>query len=392
MPSGAQEAPLKDIVVLDLTRWLAGPYCTMLLADAGATVIKVEPPVTGELTRQLEPILEGDEHVSGYFLRLNRRKKSVCLDFRNDDDKASFIELVKRADVVVENFRPGVMARLGLGEDYLRSVNPRLVVASISGFGASDSPLHDWPAFNLVAESMTGLVQIDSATGQPKALGPAIGDLVPSLHALSGILMALLRRGITGKGSYVDIAMFDSCLSLNELAVASATMTGEEVRYGRRINPNLAPYGLFEAKDGYICIAVASEEQWVRFCRVLGADDLAEIPELRIGAGRVDRLDDLIAPRMHEWLMQRTREEAAEALALGGVPASSVLSALESLDSEQAAARDMVESVVSPGGASYRIPASPIRMTPPFELTPPVTVAANADAATYLPATATPTK
>lgn len=384
MPPLNQKAPLDGLVVLDLTRWLAGPYCTMLLADAGATVIKVEPPNGGELTRYLEPILKGDEGVSGYFLRLNRRKKSVCLDLRDESDKAAFLDLARTADVVVENFRPGVMDRLGLGQDVLRSENPRLVVASVSGFGATESPFHEWPAFNLTVEAMTGLVQIDSDTGQPKALGPAIGDLVPSLHALSGILMALLRRGVTGEGSFVDIGMFDSCLSLNELAAATASMTGEEFHYGRRVNPNLAPYGLFKAKDGFVCIAVASEVQWVRFCRVIGAEDLLDDTELLIGAGRVNKLDDVIAPRMDAWLMQRTRQEASEALALGGVPSSSVLSALESLNSEQAAARDMVETVVSPDGNSYRIPASPIRMIPPFHLTPSVTVRAGANADQYL--------
>jgi CoA:oxalate CoA-transferase len=191
-------APLDDIVVLDLTRWLAGPYCTMMLADAGATVIKVEPP-EGEINRRLEPVVETDdgELVSAYFLRLNRRKQSITLDLRTDQGRAEFLTLAQSADVVVENFRPGVLDRLGLSPQTLRDANPRLVVCSISGFGNSESDLRDWPSFNLVAESMAGLVRVDQETGDPQALGPAIGDLAPALHAVSGILLALLRRGAT---------------------------------------------------------------------------------------------------------------------------------------------------------------------------------------------------
>ncbi len=376
MQNTSNVAPLKGTVVLDLTRWLAGPYCTMMLADAGATVIKIEPPRDGEITRSLEPILreENREPISSYFLRLNRRKKSVCLDLRNPEAKDAFISLVRKADVVVENFRPGVMDRLGLGVDVLREVNSRLVYCSISGFGGSESPLRSWPAFNLVAESMTGLVQHGQDTGEPIALGPAIGDLVPSLHAVSGILMALLRRGITNEGSYVDIAMFDSCTSINELAIATTNMTGNKFEYGRRINPNLAPYGLYQASDGYVCIAVASEEQWLRFCKAIEAEDLSNDPELRTGDGRVKNFHDRIEPVMSDWLASRTRVEAAASMAAAGVPAGPVLEAGEVLASEQAISRDMIEEVIAPDGRKWPIPASPIRLSPKPDVEPAQTV------------------
>lgn len=374
-------APLKGIVVLDLTRWLAGPYCTMMLADAGATVIKVESPPEGEITRHLEPLIpnEDGEAVSAYFLRLNRRKKSVCLDLRLPEAKEAFMALVRHADVVVENFRPGVMDKLGLGQERVRAANPKIVYCSISGFGGTESPLRSWPSFNLVAESMTGMVQIDPETGHPKAMGPAIGDLAPSLHALSGILMALLRRTRTGTGSYVDIAMFDSCMSFNELAIGTSRMTGKEFEYGRRINPNLAPYGLFPVADGHVCIAVASEEQWSRFCGVLDAPALANDSQMQSGEGRAKHFSDRIEPVMLAWLQTRTRAEVAAKLAAAGVPAAPVLRASEALTTEQAIARDMIEEVVAPDGRSWPIPASPIRVSPRAPMPPAITVPAGAD-------------
>ncbi len=374
-------APLDGIVVLDLTRWLAGPYCTMQLADAGATVIKIEPPPEGEITRHLEPVLRQEDHepVSAYFLRLNRRKQSICLDLRLPEAKEAFLALARRADVVVENFRPGVMDRLGLGQEAVRAINPKLVYCSISGFGGAPSPLRSWPSFNLVAEAMTGLVQIDPETNEPRALGPAIGDLAPSLHALSGILMALLRRTRTGEGSYVDIAMFDSCMSLNELAIGTASMTGSEFEYGRRINPNLAPYGLYKTSDGYVCIAVASEEQWQRFCTTVNDPGLTNDPDLRSGADRVRYFHDRIEPVMNKWLLNRTREEVASAMALAGVPSAPVLRASEVMASPQAIARDMVENVSAPDGRNWPIPKSPIRLTPTPNVGPARTVKPGAD-------------
>jgi CoA:oxalate CoA-transferase len=378
-------APLADIVVLDLTRWLAGPYCTMLLADAGATVIKVEPP-EGEINRYLAPIVQtaDGESVSAYFMRLNRRKQSVTLDLRDPEGRKEFLRLAATADVVVENFRPGVLDRLRLGYEVLKSVNPALVVCSISGFGNSPSDLRDWPSFNLVAEAMSGLVRVNEDTGEPQALGPAIGDLGPSLHALSGILLALLRRQTTGQGSYVDVAMLDSCLSLNELAIATAEIADEDFEYGRRINPNLAPYGLFPAADGHVCIAVASEPQWLSFCAALGLTDLAARDELRVGAARVDHFYELIEPPMLAWLRERTREEAAAELAGAGVPSAPVWTSREALHTRQAQQRQMAETVYSPGGTGWPIPANPVRMEPAYRLAEATTPAVGADNARYL--------
>lgn len=378
MTSHPNTPPLEGTVVLDLTRWLSGPYCTMMLADAGATVIKVEPR-EGEINRRLETIVRSPEHedVSSYFLRLSRRKQSVTLDLRDEQDRERFLMMVREADVLVENFRPGVMERLGLGQETLREIRPELVFCSISGFGATETDMREWPSFNLVAEAMSGLVRIDEKTGEPHGFGPAIGDLVPSLHAVTGILQALLRRHMTGAGSFVDIAMLDSCLSINELAIAGASIAGEEIEYGRRVNPNLAPYGLFPVKDGFLCIAIADETQWLRFCGALGRDDLAADQRLRTGAGRVDHFDDIIVPAMDAWLSVLTREEAAKALAEAGVPAAPVWRSSEALNTKQALQREMSEVVYSPDGHGWPIPANPVRLLPDYQKSPAQTYRAG---------------
>lgn len=382
----AEPAPLKDVVILDLTRFMSGPYATMMLADAGATVIKVEP-VDGEETRGLHPMLKdaNGEDVSGYFLRLNRRKRSVCLDLRSPEGRDAFIRLAKAADVVVENYRPGVMNKLGVGPDVLMAANPRLVFCSISGFGQTEAPNRTWPAFNLVAEAMAGVLsQVPTADQPPRTSGPALGDLFPAMHAVAGILMALLRRGVSGKGSVVDIAMYDSMLSLNEMAVGVASMTGEELVYGRRINPNLAPYGYFPARDGWVCIAVGPNRQWESLCDIMGVPEMGKDERLNSGSGRATNFKELIEPVLLPWLAERSRDDIAAELANAGIPAAPVRAASEALQCEQARSRDMIEDVIAPGGSRWKVAGNPIRLDPPMELDPPATVVAGADTLSVL--------
>lgn len=380
------QSPLKGIIVLDLTRFMSGPYATMMLADGGADVIKVEP-VGGEETRGLNPILKdnGDQEVSGYFLRLNRRKRSVCLDLRSPEGKEAFLKLAQGADVVIENYRPGVMDRLGIGPDTLLEKNPRLVVCSISGFGQSETPNREWPAFNLVPEAMAGVLsQIPTPDQAPRAVGPAIGDLFPAMHATTGILMALMRRNATGKGSVVDIAMYDSMLSLNEMALGVASMTGEELVYGQRVNPNLAPYGYFPAKDGWVCIAVGPNRQWEALCEIMGVPEMGKDERLNSGVGRGSNFKELIEPVLFPWLAERSKEDIAKQLAKAGIPAAPVRAASEALKCEQAKSRGMIEDVIAPAGTTWKVAASPIRMNPPIELGAPETVVAGADTVSVL--------
>ena len=368
----AEAAPLAGLVVLDLTRWMSGPYACMLLADAGADVVKVEPP-EGETTRRLRPTLTDDDgtEVSGYFLRLNRRKRSVAVDLRSPAGRERFLELVSTADVLVENFRPGVMAARGLAYERLREVNPRLVYCSITGFGHTDGPYRDWPAFNQVAEAAAGVVHWDSTGTVPSPVGPAVGDLFPSMHAVAGILMALLRRSLTGTGSFVDIAMYDSLVSFNEMAISWASMTGVDYHHGANANLNLAPYGFFPAADGYVCIGVATDPQWVSLCRAMGRDELAQDPRLSTGPARVRNNAELIDPLLREWLSTRDKLDVAGSLAAAGVPAAPVQTGVEVLSCPQAASRGMIEQVFAPGGGGWLLPGSPISFVPPFDAAPP---------------------
>lgn len=376
-----ESAPLDGLIVLDLTRFMSGPYATMTLADAGADVIKVEP-VHGEETRHLNPILEDADGatVSGYFLRLNRRKRSVCLDLRTEQGRDAFLALARGADVVVENYRPGVMDRLGIGATTLLEQNPRLIFCSISGFGQTDSTHRDWPAFNLVPEAMAGVLSQLPIDGQPpRTAGPAVGDLFPALHAVTGILLALLRRATTGKGSVIDIAMYDSMLSFNEMGVASAAMTGQDFMYGVTVNPNLAPYGYFPAQDGWVCIAVGPDRQWQSLANVMDVPELGTDDRLATGTGRAKHFKELIEPVLLPWLSTRGKEEIAGVLAAAGIPTAPVRVASEALVCEQAAGRNMIQDVIAPAGATWKIAGNPVRMTPPVELGAPSTVVAGAN-------------
>lgn len=366
--------PLQDLVVLDFTRFLSGPYASMLLADAGARVIKIEPP-GGEETRELSPLIRDSDgtDISSYFLRLNRRKESLCLDLRNDADKAHLIQLVTIADIVIENYSADVMTRLGLNDTVLKQINPRLIYCSISGFGHTVSPARNWPAFNLVAEAMAGALARD-ATGAdtPMPLGPPLGDTYASLFGVIGILMALERRRKSGIGSTVDISMYDCAMALNEMALGVASSSGLEMAYGRQDgvhrNPDLAPYGYFPVADGWICIAVGPDRQWKKLCQMMGRVDLAEDERLESGKSRVLHFTDLIEPVLKTWLAPQHKEAVAKLLAEAGIPSGPVRNAKEVLDAPETQARGMLVPVRTPGGEIKEFVNSPVHFTPDFDL------------------------
>lgn len=358
--------PLQGIRVLDLTRYLSGPYCTMLLADAGAEVIKVEP-AKGEVNRGLPQMmsLPDDEEISIYFLRHNRGKKSTTLDIRSPEQRPLVEALIKSADVLVENFRPGAMEAWGLGWEDLQRINPRLIYASISGFGHTKSDYREWPAFNLVAEAMAGVVsQLPTDGGRPKAVGLPFGDSISSVYATAGISMALVRRAITGVGSRVDIAMYDAMLSMNEWSIAIKSGADIDLELGADHHQWFAPFGFFQAADGWLCICVISDDQWQALCRVAGMKDLAADPRLEHGSGRAQNLKSLVEPGIERWLSTRTRAETAKLLAEAGVPSSSLQRAEDLLESDQAALREMVVDMKVSAGSSIQLAGNPIRIEP----------------------------
>lgn len=358
--------PLDGVRVLDFSRYVSGPYAGMLLADAGAEVIKVEPE-GGEVSRSLPPMMqdgEGEDH-STYFLRLNRGKKSVVLDPRSAEQRPALERLIASADVIIENFRPGAFDAWGLGWEELQAINPRLTYATITGFGHSPSPSRDWPAFNLVAEAMAGVVgRMPEGEEPAKAAGLPFGDSMASLHMVNGIVMSLLRRATTGRGSRVDIAMYDSMLSANEWSIACHSGAGIEVELGATVHPWFAPYGFFEARDGWLCICVATDGEWQKFCEVTGLDELGRDERLRTGMGRAELFHEVIQPPMSAWLAATPAKEAATLLADAGVPASPLQRPADLVEDEQARTRDMLAVHPVGAGGSITLAGNPVRIEP----------------------------
>lgn len=351
--------PLDGLLVIDLTRFVSGPYCTMLMADAGATVIKVEPP-GGDPARRSPPIFHlPDGQVSSTFLRMNRGKQSIELDLKSGPGREALERLLERADVLVENFRFGVLAKLGFDEEALERINPGLVYASISGFGHTDSTHRDRPAFNLIAEYEAGVYH-RGGDDVPGPLGPYVGDLFPGMHALSGVLMALYQRSVTGRGARVDIAMFDAMLSLNEAAGSIGTWMENEEE-GKASN-FYCPSGVFPSIDGYVCIDLVTDRQWRAFCSVIGHPSLSDDPRLATGPSRNRHYDAVLSAPLLGWLAQHSSEEAVTALTDQGVPAAVVRRPADALLSELSHERDMVLDVAMGQGPGMKVAASPIRV------------------------------
>jgi CoA:oxalate CoA-transferase len=285
---------LHDIRVLDVSRLLSGPYCTMLLADLGADVLKVEYPRGGDPARTLEPFV-GDD--SAFFLSVNRGKKSITLDLGTQTGKDLFLRLLRQCDVLVENFVPGTMARFGLDYESVKDVNPRLVYASISGFG-QDGPEADRPALDIIVQAMGGIMSI---TGEPDGHvvrpGPSLGDSVAGTFAALSIVSALYQRHETGKGQYVDMAMLDCQVTLMENAFARYFATGVPPGPLGTRHPSAVPFQVFNAKDGQFVIALLTNDKatWHRFCETIGRPDLGADPRYQVNAGRMRHVDGLVA-------------------------------------------------------------------------------------------------
>lgn len=355
--------PLQGLRVVDLTRYVSGPFCTMMLADAGADVIKVEPP-GGEVSRGLEPLIAGPgaERVSGYFLRYNRHKRSICIDLRAQEGRHLLARMLSSSDILVENYRPGVLESLGFGEAELARINSRLIYCSISGFGHTEGPYRNWPAYHMTAEALAGAIARSSHGGTlPVPLGLIVGDVFPAVLAAAGIMMAVQGRTMTGSGSRVDIAMYDAMISLNELAIGKAALAGRDVAAGIMAHPFYAPWGIFAARDGHVALNVSTDRQWLGLCQALGSAELMNQSRLRQSADRVRHMDEAIRPVLEPWMRRRTREEAVHALTAQGVPAAPIRSAAEVLNCPQAHSREMISTIEAAAGAVTRVAASPVK-------------------------------
>jgi formyl-CoA transferase len=352
--------PLAGITVLDLTRVLSGPYCTMLLGDMGARVIKIEQPGRGDDTRAWGPPFVAGE--STYFLSVNRNKESVTLDFKTVRGREILDQLVKRADVLVENFRPGTLRRLGLDYESLRATHPRLVYCSISGFGQS-GPRGAQPGYDAVMQAEGGLMSVTGdAGGPPFRMGVAIADLTAGLLATQGIALALFARERTGGGQFVDVALFDAVVSLlSYQASAHLNASFTPARMGNR-HPQIAPYDVFSASDGDFFLAVGNDEQFARLCAVAGLESLAGDERFATNPARVMNYPQL-RDRLAVALGERTRAGWIEILTGAGVPCGAVREIPEVLEDPQVSAREMIAAVEHATAGTVKVLGVPLKLS-----------------------------
>jgi len=365
--------PLHGITVLDFSRVLSGPFCTMQLADLGARVIKVEQPGKGDDTRAWGPPFINNE--SAYFLSVNRNKESLALDLKSERARPILDALLARADIVVENFRPATMERLGLGFDEIGVRHPRLIYCSISGFGQT-GPRRLEAGYDAMVQAEGGLMSITGAAdGPPFRLGVAIADIATGLFAVQGILAALFARERTGRGQRIDIAMLDTVAALLTYQGASALATGATpVRMGNR-HPSIAPYDTFATSDGEFVLAVGNDDQFRRMCAALGRPDLALESRFATNPDRV-RHYAALRGELSPLLATRTREDVLTTLTAAGVPCGAVRTVTEALADPQLAEREMIVPLEHVTAGTIRVIGTPVKLsgTPAAVRTPPPTL------------------
>jgi|DewCreStandDraft_5_1066085.scaffolds.fasta_scaffold01759_11 crotonobetainyl-CoA:carnitine CoA-transferase CaiB-like acyl-CoA transferase len=362
-----KEGPLAGVRIIDLTQMLAGPFCTMLLADLGAEVIKIEP-LEGDLIRKSGGYHPEDRlrDYGGYFQSINRNKKGLALDLRRPEAQEIVRRLVRTADALVENFRPGVMERLGLSYEALREENPRLVYGCVRGFGdprTGRSPYAEWPCFDIVAQAMGGLMGITGpGPGQPTKVGPGIGDIFPGTLMALGLLAAILHARETGRGQFLDVAMYDAILALCERIVWQHSYLGLVPGPEGNHHPFTYPFDTFPTRDGWVTIAAPTERQWQRLCEAMGRPDLAQDPELSGGHAR-SRQRERVREAITAWTSARTKREVVQALG-GIVPCGPVNTVEDIFQDEHMARREMLVQVEHPGVPSpTTIVGVPIKLT-----------------------------
>ena len=330
--------PLTGVRVLDLTRVLAGPAASLALADLGAEVFKIEPPGSGDETRAFPPHRDGESH---YFLSVNRGKKSLVVDLKTPAGVALVKDLAGQCDILVENYRPGVMDRLGLGYATLSAAHPKLIYCSISGYGMT-GPLKDRPSFDIVLQAMSGALSVNGEPGGlPSKLGIPVGDLVGGINGPIGILAALYERGVTGRGRHIDISLMDGLVNMLGYLAQLAFFTGEDPQRQGSQHPNLVPYGIFPAQDGSIVIACLTNSFWVRICAAIGKPELVSDPCFDTIEKRRDNREAVNA-LISDFTSQRSVEDLEDLFAEHQVPNAPILGIQAALSQPQAVARELV--------------------------------------------------
>jgi formyl-CoA transferase len=360
------QRPLSGVRVIGLEQYMSAPYCTLLLADAGAEIIKIEMPGRGDPRRSIPPYATDDEgrRTAGGFVGYNRNKKSLALNLRERAGRQILEELAQVSDVVVENLRPGAMDKMGLGYGHLSALNPRLVYAAISGFGRLEGhtgPYSQRPAFDIVAEAMSGMMHLVGFADKPPSWTIyGLADVYSGLVTAYGVMLALLMRERTGAGQFVDSAMLDNMLALNERMATLYSFTGESPRRGQL--RHLYPRGAFRCRDGYLALNVPDDIQWGRLCQAMGREDLQTDPRSADGTSRATHAE-WIRPIIEEWLADKTRAQAVALLQEHGVPSGPVYTAEDVFADPHIAARGMLVTVDDPVAGPRKYARSPLHLS-----------------------------
>ena len=357
-PEKVRGGILSGVRVLDLTRVLSGPFCTMLLADQGAEVVKVEAPDQGDDARHLGPPFRGG--VSGFFISINRNKKSLTLNLKTERGIDLLMKLVRRADVFVENFRPGVAGRLGIDYRALSSIQPKLIYASVSGFGQT-GPYRERPGYNIIVQALSGVMSTSGPAGAaPYPIGLSVGDIPAGMFAALAIATALYARERSGRGQYIDVSMLDSLVAMMENPIVRCGMTEAPPEPFGRHHPSITPYGIFDAADGPIALAVGNDRLWLRFCEVLDRPDLTEDARFQTNASRTENAEVLHA-LLGDLLAQRPGAAWLEVLLAAGIPAAPVNTVADLFEDPQIEARGMLPRIEQPDAGPIAVCGTPLR-------------------------------
>lgn len=350
---------LDGVTIIDFTQAYSGPFCTMQLADFGARVIKIERKGSGDQSREWTPFKDGH---SGYYAAINRNKESLSLDIALPEGQEIVRQLVKNADIVVENFKAGTLDKMGLGYAELSKINPGLIFASISGFGQS-GPLKDLAAYDNVVQAMAGMMEMTGfPDGIPTRVGPAIGDNFTGLNMALAIAMAYFHKLNTGEGQQIDVAMMDTIFSILESPILFSTLLGQDVtRSGNNDSGTLVPYDVFPCKDGYFSAGLASDSGWDKFCNVIGMPELIDDALFRDNELRCKNYA-IVTPIISRFFATKTRDELQQAFSAAGIPNAPVLSIPEVMDLPQIAARNMLVDLVDPGVGPYKAIGNPMKL------------------------------
>jgi formyl-CoA transferase len=361
--------PLSGLRVLDLTRVLAGPFCTMILGDRGAEVLKIEEPELGDDTRGWAPFVDG---WASYFLGVNRNKKSVALDLKSAEGADALRRLIDDADVLVENFRPGALARLGFGYQTVQRQNPRLIYCSISGYGQT-GPRRGLSGYDPVIQAECGMMDLTgSADGPPTRIGVAMTDFLAGLYAATGILLAVIDRQRTGEGQHIDIALFDALVSTLPMATGVLQATGQAPSRCGNDHPSIAPYEMLRARGADIMIAAANPSLWRRLCEAIEAPALTRDPRFETNTLRLQHRPAMKAA-LEAAFERYSVDDLIARLQAAGVPCGLVRNVADALDDPQVAARDLLMEFAGIGGG-FKVPGSALkfsRIPPPPQAPPP---------------------